>query len=91
MLIQTGLNAPAPPAGAALAVVGLVLVLGLAEPREEGGDGLEGHAFAQLLGRVFAGLPLVEGLLLDHVLVVEAVEELAQQTWGGGVSFSFSS
>lgn len=61
----------------ALAVVGLVL--GLAEPSEEGSDGLEGHALALLLGGVFARLPLVEGLLFDHVLVVEGVKEHPQQ------------
>lgn len=56
-----------------LAVVGLVLVL--TEPSEEGGDGLEGHALALLLGGVFAGLPLVEGLLFDHVFVIQSVKE----------------
>lgn len=61
----------------ALAVVGLVL--GFTEPSEEGGDGLEGHALALLLGRVFARLPLVEGLLFDHVLVVKCVKEHPQQ------------
>lgn len=65
------------PARRPLAVVRLFL--GLPEPREEGGDGLQGHAFALLLSQVLAGLPLVEGLLFDHVLVVKGVEEHPQQ------------
>lgn len=83
LLIQAFLNPPClaslvrRPHSSTLAVVRLVL--GLAEPREEGSDGLEGHTFPQLLGRVFAGLPLVEGLLFDHVLVVQSVEKHAQQ------------
>lgn len=60
-----------------LAVIGFIL--GFAEPREEGSDGLQGHALPLLFGGVFAGLPLVEGLLFDHVFIVECVEEHSQQ------------
>lgn len=74
---EASLNSHRSLLGGPLAVVRLVL--GLAEPSEEGGDGLEGHALAQLLGGVFAGLPLIEGLLFDHVLVVQSVKEHPQQ------------
>lgn len=63
--------------GWGLAVVGLVL--SLAEPSKEGSDRLEGHTLALLLGRVFARFPLVEGLLFDHVLIVQSVKEHPQQ------------
>lgn len=53
----------------------LGLLLRLPQPGEEGRHRLEGHAFALLLGRVFAGLPLVERVLRDDVLVVQTVEE----------------
>lgn len=65
------------PARRPLAVVRLIL--GLPEPHEEGGDGLQGHAFALLLSQVFAGLPLIEGLLFDHVLVIKDIKEHPQQ------------
>lgn len=57
------------------------LLFGVAEEGEEAGDGFQGYAFARLLCRIFAGLPLVEDLLVDHILVVKTVEEHQQEAW----------
>lgn len=57
------------------------LLFGLPQPGEEGRDGLEGHAFARLLGGVFARLPPVESVLGDDVLVVETVKEHPEEVW----------
>ena len=73
---------PRPPGGAPRLLAVVRLDVGLPEPGEEGGDGLEGYALALLLGRVLAGAPLLKGLLLDHVLVVQSVKEHPQQVWG---------
>lgn len=51
------------------------LLLRLPQPSEEGRDRLESHALTLLLRRVFARLPLVEGVLGDYVLVVQTVKE----------------
>lgn len=57
------------------------LLFRLPQPREEGGDGLEGDPFAVLLRGVFARLPLVERVLRDDVLVVETVKEHPEKVW----------
>lgn len=53
----------------------LRLLFRLSQPSEEGRDGLEGDAFTLLLSRVFACLPLVERVLRDDVLIIQAVKE----------------
>uniref|UniRef100_A0A8B9BAV9 endothelin-converting enzyme 1 n=1 Tax=Anser brachyrhynchus TaxID=132585 RepID=A0A8B9BAV9_9AVES len=70
---------PPPPHGRSVVIR---LVLGFPEPGEKRRHRLEGHPFALLLRQVLARLPLVEGLLLDDVLVVEGIEEHPQQVWG---------
>lgn len=65
--------------GVATALAVIRFVLGFAQPGKEGGDGFERDALALLLGRVFAGLPSIEALLFDHVLVVQHVEKHPQQ------------
>lgn len=53
----------------------LRLLLRLPKPSEEGRDRLESHTLTLLLRRVFACLPLVEGVLGDDVLIVQTVKE----------------
>lgn len=53
----------------------LRLLLGFPQPSEERGDGLEGHTFPVLLGRVFARLPLIKSVLWDDILIIQTVEE----------------
>ena len=55
--------------------VSQVFIFQLPQPGEEGRDGLKGHALTQLLGRVFARLPLVERVLGDDVLVIKLISE----------------
>lgn len=55
------------------------LLFCLPEPGEKGCDRFQGHTFSRLLCRVFAGLPLVEGLLFNNILVVQGIEEHPQQ------------
>lgn len=58
-------------------VVGLLLCL--AKPLEESCDRFQGHSLALLLSWVLAILPAVEGILLDHVLVIQGIKERSKQ------------
>lgn len=79
-----------PPHGCSVVVR---LILSFPQPGKKGRHRFESHSLALLLGRVLAGLPLVESLLLDDVLVVEGIKEHPQQVWGGykGESLPFPS
>lgn len=61
----------------------VLVILGLLfcfpQPREKCCDRLEGHALPILLCRVLAALPFIEGILWDHLLVIQAIKKHPEQ------------
>lgn len=66
-----------------LCVFEVLVILGLLfcfpQPREKCCDRFEGHALAILLCRVLAALPFIEGILWDHLLVIQAIKKHPEQ------------
>lgn len=56
--------------------------------KEAGGGWFHGHNFACLLCGVSAGLPLVEGLLHNDILIAQCIKEHPQQVCKDGVGRS---
>lgn len=61
----------------------VLVILGLLfcfpQPREKCCDRFEGHALPILLCRVLAALPFIEGILWDHLLVIQAIKKHPEQ------------